>query len=112
MNADTLPVDMVSDEWDVEAEREEFPGDEEEHVEKHVQGVLGEHERVQAVALIDGVLIVGLQLVERDDLRMREGHTVIRILRTYFVLLMLIMMTKVNLIRTAHILFSSGVYKR
>ena len=59
---------MVADEGDVEEEGEELSGDEEEGVEEDVQDVLWEDERVEAVALVDRVLVVRLQLVERDDL--------------------------------------------
>ena len=59
---------VVSDEGDVEEEGEELSGDEEEGVEEDVQDVLWEDERVEAVALVDRVLVVRLQLVERDDL--------------------------------------------
>ena len=63
-----IPVYVVSDEGDVEEEGEELSGDEEEGVEEDVQDVLGEDERVEAVALVYRVLVVRLQLVERDDL--------------------------------------------
>ena len=52
---------MIGDERDVETEREPFLGEEEEDVEEHVEDVLGQHQRVQAVALIDRVLVVRLQ---------------------------------------------------
>ncbi len=60
---------MVRDKRYVEAQREELPCEEEEQVEEDVQHVLGQHQRVQAVALVDRVLVVGLELVKRDDLR-------------------------------------------
>ena len=60
---------VVADEGDVEEEGEELAGDEEEGVEEDVKDVLGEDERVEAVALVDRVLVVRLQLVEGDDLR-------------------------------------------
>ena len=63
-----IPVYVVSDEGDVEEEGEELSGDEEEGVEEDVQDVLWEDERVEAVALVYRVLVVRLQLVERDDL--------------------------------------------
>ena len=65
---------VVSDEGDVEEEGEELSGDEEEGVEEDVQDVLWEDERVEAVALVDRVLVVRLQLVERDDLRRLDWH--------------------------------------
>ena len=63
-----IPVYVVSDEGDVEEQGEELSGDEEEGVEEDVQDVLREDERVEAVALVYRVLVVRLQLVERDDL--------------------------------------------
>ena len=68
------PVHVVPDEGDVEKEGEELARDEEEGVEEDVEDVLGEDERVEAVALVDRVLVVGLQLVERDDLRGNENY--------------------------------------
>ena len=65
---------VVPDEGDVEKEGEELARDEEEGVEEDVEDVLGEDERVEAVALVDRVLVVGLQLVERDDLRGNENY--------------------------------------
>jgi hypothetical protein len=63
---------VVADEGRVEDDREPFSGDEEEQIEEDVQDVLGQHQRVQAVALVDWVLVVGLQLVERNDLKFNE----------------------------------------
>jgi flagellar biogenesis protein FliO len=63
---------VVADEGRVEDDREPFSGDEEEQIEEDVQDVLGQHQRVQAVALVDRVLVVGLQLVERNDLKFNE----------------------------------------
>ncbi len=60
---------VVGDERHVQEEGEELPREEEEEVEEDVQDVLREHQRVQAVALVDGVLVVRLQLVEGDDLK-------------------------------------------
>ena len=69
-----IPVYVVSDEGDVEEEGEELSGDEEEGVEEDVQDVLGEDERVEAVALVYRILVVRLQLVEGDDLRRLDWH--------------------------------------
>ena len=70
----TVPVHVVADEGDVEEEGEELAGDEEKRVEEDVEDVLGQHERVEAVALVDRVLVVRLQLVECDDLRKGKQH--------------------------------------
>ena len=64
-----IPVHVVADEGDVEEQGEELAGDEEKRVKEDVEDVLGQHERVEAVALVDRVLVVRLQLVECDDLR-------------------------------------------
>ena len=63
---------MIADEWSVDKQREPLSGHEEENVEKDVKDVLGQDQRVQAVALVDRVLVVGLQLVEGDDLKVRN----------------------------------------
>lgn len=63
------PVDVVGDEGRVDAEGEPLAGEEEEDVEEDVQDVLGQDEGVERVALVDRVLVVRLQLVERDDLK-------------------------------------------
>ena len=62
------PVHVVGNEGNVEEEGEELAGDEEQRVED-VENIFRQHERVEAVALVDGVLVVGLQLVESDDLK-------------------------------------------
>ncbi len=36
----------------------------EEEIEEDVEEVLGQDQRIEAVALVDGVLVVGLQFVE------------------------------------------------
>ena len=59
---------MVGDEGDVEEEGEPLPGKQEQHIDEHVQSVLGEHQRVQAGTLVYGVLVVSLQLVESNYL--------------------------------------------
>ena len=55
-----IPVHVVSDEGDIEEEWEELSTDEEEGVEEDVEDVLGQDERVEAVALVDRVLVVRL----------------------------------------------------
>ena len=44
----------------------------EEEVEEDMEEVLGQDQRIEAVALIDGVLVVGLQFVERDYLKVKR----------------------------------------
>ena len=63
-----LPIDMVGDQGDVEEEGEPLPGKQEQNVDQHMQRVLGQHQRVQARALVYGVLVVSLQLVESNYL--------------------------------------------
>ena len=64
---------MIADEWSVDKEREPLSGHEEENVEEDVKDVLGQDQRVQAVALVDRVLVVGLQLVKGDYLKVRNN---------------------------------------
>jgi len=61
-----VAVDVVSDERQVQEQREELSGHQEQEVEEDVHHILGQHQRVQAVALVDRVLVVRLKLVERD----------------------------------------------
>ena len=63
-----LPIDMIGNEGDVEEEGEPLPGKQEQNVDQHVQSVLGENQRVQAGALVYGVLVVSLQLIESNYL--------------------------------------------
>ena len=63
-----LPIDMIGNEGDVEEEGEPLPGKQEQNVDQHVQSVLRQHQRVQAGALVYGVLVVSLQLVESNYL--------------------------------------------
>ena len=63
-----LPIDMVGDQGDVEEEGEPLPGKQEQNVDEHMQRVLGEHQRVQARALVDGGLVVSLQLIKSNYL--------------------------------------------
>lgn len=65
------PVDVVSDERDIEAQREELASDQEQHIEEHVQDVFRQHQRIQRATLIDRVLVIRLELVERDDLQLK-----------------------------------------
>ena len=62
-------MDVVSDEGGVEGDAEPLAGHEEEDIEQDVQDVLGEHQGVQAGALVDRVLVVCLQLVECNNLK-------------------------------------------
>ena len=55
---------MVADEGSIEDEREPLARQEEEEVEEDVQEVFRQDERVEAVALVDRVLVVRLQFVE------------------------------------------------
>ena len=61
-------MDVVCDERDVEDEGEPLSTDKEEKVEEEVKDILGKDKGVETGALVDRILVVGLQLVERDDL--------------------------------------------
>jgi hypothetical protein len=82
---------VVADEGRVEDDREPFSGDEEEQIEEDVQDVLGQHQRVQAVALVDRVLVVGLQFVESDNLKLKPRSKLL--FRTFFIEIFLISKT-------------------
>ena len=51
---------MVSNEGYVEKNGEPFPSKEEENVDEDVKEVLWEHQGVQAVTLVNWVLVIGL----------------------------------------------------
>ena len=65
---------MVADEWHIEEQRQPFSGNEEEKVEKYVQDVLWQDQRVQTVALVNRVLVVSLQFVEGDNLKVGKRN--------------------------------------
>ena len=50
---------MVSYEWKVEEYCEPLPSKEEQNIDQHMENILGQHKRVQTVALINGVLVIG-----------------------------------------------------
>lgn len=49
---------MISDERQIETEREEFSSEEEQHIECNVENILWENQRVQTITLIYGALVV------------------------------------------------------
>ena len=51
---------MVSNEGYVEENCEPFPSKEEENVDEDVEEILWEHQWVQAVTLVNWVLVIGL----------------------------------------------------
>ena len=61
---------VVGDERSVERNTEPLPRHQEKDVEEDVQDVLGEHQGVEAGALVDRILVICLQLVECDNLEM------------------------------------------
>ena len=63
------PVDMIGDKRSIESDAEPLPGKEEEEVEQNVEEVLGQHQRVQAGALVYRVLVVSFQLIKSNDLQ-------------------------------------------
>ena len=60
---------MIADEWSIDEERKPFSGQQEEEIEEEMEKVLGQDERIQTVALVDGVFVVGLKLIKWDDLK-------------------------------------------
>ena len=63
-----VPPRVVADQRAVEEEGEPAAGGQEQQGEAEVGDVLGEDQGVQVGALVDGVLVLGLELVEGDDL--------------------------------------------
>ena len=59
---------MISNEWNVEEDGEPFPSKQEENVDEDVEEVLWEHQWVQAVTLVNWVLVIGLQFIKRNNL--------------------------------------------
>ena len=60
---------MIADEWSIDEERKPFSGQQEEEIEEEMEKVLGQDERIQTIALVDGVFVVGLKLIKWDDLK-------------------------------------------
>ena len=53
------PVNVVSYEWKVEEYCEPLASKEEQNIDQHMENILRQHKRVQTVALINGVLVIG-----------------------------------------------------
>ena len=51
-------MNVVSYERDVEEYGEPLPGTEEQNIDQNMENILGQHQGVQTVALINGVLVV------------------------------------------------------
>lgn len=62
-----VPVCVVSDERYVEKERAPLTREKIENVVRRMNGVLGQNQRVQIVALVNRILIVGFKFIEGDD---------------------------------------------
>ena len=60
---------MVSNEGNVEENGEPFPSKQEENVDEDVEEVLWEHQWVQAVTLVNWVLVISLQFIKRNNLK-------------------------------------------
>lgn len=63
---------MVGDQGNVQGQREPLAGKQEQEIEEDVQDVLGEDQRVQTVALVDGVLVVRLQFIKGNHVEDAE----------------------------------------
>lgn len=68
-------MNVISNQRHVEEEGEPLPSKQEQKIEEHVKNVLGQNQRVQAVALVDGVLVVGLQFIKSNDLKKEFKQT-------------------------------------
>ena len=60
---------MVSNERNVEEYGEPFPSKQEENVDEDVEEVLWEHQWVEAVTLVNWVLVISLQFIKRNNLK-------------------------------------------
>ena len=65
---------MVSNEGYVEENGEPFPSKEEENVDEDVEEILWEHQWVQAVTLVNWVLIISLQFIKRNNLKTKINN--------------------------------------
>lgn len=93
---------MISDEWHVDDERKPFAGAQKDDIHDNMKHILGKHQlrgkiiafgqhsghrhgttglrpcihtyRVQTVALVDGIFVVGLQLIEDNHMEYREEN--------------------------------------
>ena len=57
-------MDMICYQRQVQQNRHPLPREEKEDIDKHVEYVLWEHQRVQTVTLVYGVLVICLQLIK------------------------------------------------
>lgn len=67
-----IPVDVVSNQWYVETEGEPLSSKQEHDVEDDVESILWQHQRIQTITLVNGVLVVCLQFIKRDDVENSE----------------------------------------
>ena len=70
-------MNVIGDQRSVEGDAEPLPRAEEEEVEQDVEDVLGQHQRVEAGALIYRILVICLQLIECDDLQRKLVRNVV-----------------------------------
>ena len=80
---------MVSDERYVEKNCEPFPSKQEEKVDEDVEEVLREDQWIQAVTLVNWVLVICLQFIKRYNLKSNS---------IYFLSLHLRYQSKINLL--------------
>ena len=67
---------MVSDERYVEQNGEPFPSKQEEKVDEDVEEVLREDQWIQAVALVNWVLVIRLQFIKSNNLKQQYSATI------------------------------------
>ena len=63
---------MVTDQKNIYEFGKKFPANNKQNVEKHMKGVLRNHQGIQKVALINRVFIIGLKLVECNNLEKKS----------------------------------------
>lgn len=63
---------VVRNQWNVYGQREPLSGKQEQQIEQHMQRILGQHQRIERIALVDRIFVVRLQLIERNHVKYRE----------------------------------------
>jgi len=72
--ARAVAVDMVGDEGRVQQQGEPLAAQQEQHVEQDVQRILWQHQRIETVALINGVFVVCLQFIKGYNMENSEEN--------------------------------------
>ena len=63
---------MIGKQRNIQQQGKPFTSEEEENVEEDMQEVLGKNKRVQTGALVNRVLVVSLQLIKSNNLKINK----------------------------------------